>query len=455
MKCSSNPISEHQEVPLADNGRWEDIVARWSRHGHREHSDDGKNRCFVVSVGESNAASSRSAQLLEILALVRAQGDHVVGSTVCQLVRPDARTLLGRGTYEAIVEQAEDCAADLLVIDAELTPSQARNLEDATGFAICDREAVILNVFLRHAKTRRAKIQVEIAQLEYLRPRIRGLGLVMDQQAGGVMRARGPGETASELMARRLDDRLQELRKAAAKLRRTGDVQRKGRSACKRIALVGYTNAGKTTLMNALTAAGLSARDMPFETLDTTSRSLCRHGDHVLLSDTVGFIRRLPPRLLASFESTLAELREASLLVVVVDSADPEWELHLSTTEEQLHKLGASNTARFYVFNKADRAQSIPSEEQASALGHPWMRICSHDADAVGRLKTTLLTMVRGSQRLTRVFVPYVAADAMAIVYAKCRVVATDPRDHGVRFTLEADPQIVMQIQRATKEVRS
>lgn len=455
MKCSSSPINEHQEVPLADKGRWEDIVEHWSRHGHRPLSDDGTNRCFVISVGASNAPSTRSAQLAEILSLVRAQGDRVVGNAVCQLVRPDPKTLIGRGTYEAIVEQAEECEADLLVLDAELTPSQTRNLEDATGFPICDREAVILNVFLRHAKTRRAKIQVEIAQLEYLRPRIRGLGLVMDQQAGGVMRGRGPGETASELMARRLDGRLAELRKAFAKLRRTGDVQRKGRSSCKRIALVGYTNAGKTTLMNALTAADLSARDMPFETLDTTSRCICRHGGDVLLSDTVGFIRRLPARLMSSFESTLAELREASLLVVVVDASDPEWALHLSTTEEQLQKLDAANTPRFYVFNKEDRMQSVAWEEQGGAVGHPAMRLCSHDVEAVGRLKNTLLAMVRGTHRTTRVFVPYGAVDVLATVYAKCRVVEAEPAERGMYFTLEAEPHIVRQIERATEEVQS
>ena len=455
MKCSSNPISEHEEVPVADNGQWEDIVAHWSRHGRRSPASDGKNRCFVISVGTAGESSARTAQLEEILSLVRAQGDHVAGSFVCQMLRPDPKTLIGRGTYETIVAQAEECAANLLVIDAELTPSQTRNLEDATGFSICDREAVILNVFLRHAKTRRAKNQVEIAQLEYLRPRIRGLGLVMDQQSGGVMRGRGPGETASELMARRLDDRLAELRKAFAKLQRTGEVQRKGRASCQRIALVGYTNAGKTTLMNALTAAGLSARDMPFETLDTTSRCLCRHGGDVLLSDTVGFIRRLPPRLMSSFESTLAELREASLLVVVVDASDPEWALHMSTTEAHLEKLDAAETPRFYVFNKADRMPALASDEQAHTSCHPSMTLCSHDPHAVGRLKNELIAIVRGTRRTARVFVPYRAAEVMTTVYAKCRVIDAKPLEEGMDFTLEAEPHVVALIERRAAELKS
>jgi GTP-binding protein HflX len=185
-----------------------------------------------------------------------------------------------------------------------------------------------------------------MAHLEYLRPRIRGIGLDMDQQAGGLMNARGPGETGSELLARQLDGRLTELRRQCTRLERAGQTQRSGRSSCKRIALVGYTNAGKTSLMNGLTAAGLSARDVPFETLDTTSRCLTRHGGDVLLSDTVGFIRRLPARLLASFETTLAEIREASLLAMVVDLSDPEWAMHADTTEAVLERLEAAEIPR-------------------------------------------------------------------------------------------------------------
>jgi GTP-binding protein HflX len=289
----------------------------------------------------------------------------------------------------------------MLVVDAELSPSQARNLEDATGIAICDRELVILNVFLRNARTRRARIQVEIAHLEYLRPRIRGLGLDMDQQAGGMVKARGPGETASELLARQLDGRLVELRKQLARLARSGDTQRKGREACSRIVLVGYTNAGKTSLMNALASAELSARDVPFETLDTTSRCLTRHGGDVILSDTVGFIRRLPPRLLESFESTLAEIVEASLVVVVVDASDPEWEMHLELTEAQITRLGAGQVPRFYVLNKLDRVATAPSPELLAGVGrgHGAMAVCSHDPAAMERLRAALIGLARKEHR--------------------------------------------------------
>lgn len=454
MQFQSSPIEEHAEAPLADDGRWEDIVAHWSRRKPLPH--EGVNRCYVVCVNLADEAPS-DARLREICALVEAQGDIVAGKDVVRVDNPDPRTLLGRGACESVAARAHDCSADMLVIDAYLSPSQARNLEDATGAAICDREAVILNVFLRHAKTRKARIQVEIAHLEYLRPRIRGLGLVMDQQAGGVMRGRGPGETASELMARHLDARLTELRKAFAKLRTSGQVQRSNRTACRRIAFVGYTNAGKTTLMNALTNAGLSARDQPFETLDTTSRCLTRHGGDLILSDTVGFIRRLPERLLASFESTLAEIREASMLAVVVDASDPEWPMHLETTHALLHKLEAAQMPRFYVFNKTDRLVTKPPVERyrRHTGESPILCMSGHEPGDVERLRASLIAAVRANLKPARVFVPYTATRAMALVHANCRVAMSVPNQRGIRFTLEAESHVIRQIRREAQEYRS
>ncbi len=456
MKFQSKAIEEHREVPLADEGQLEDLVARWaSRHQGSATPVGGVNRCYVVSVGASSDDVQREAQLAEILGLVRAQGDEVVGHETLRRPVPDPRTYLGRGAANEVAVHAAECGADMLVLDAELSPSQARNLEDVTGLPVCDREAVILNVFLRHARTRRARIQVEIAHLEYLRPRIRGLGLDMDQQAGGMVKARGPGETASELLARRLDGRLAELHKQFARLVRAGDTQRRGRDTCARVVLVGYTNAGKTSLMNALTAAGLSARDMPFETLDTTSRSLTRHGGDVILSDSVGFIRRLPPRLLASFESTLAEISEASLVVIVVDVSDPEWEMHVETTEAQIARLGAGEVPRYYVFNKVDRVDVLPADERLAAIcgGHEWMAVCSQDPEGMDRLRAAILRAARREHRQVKVFVPYEATAVLASAYAECRVIATEAVARGLVLTLEGAPHVVARLQRAAKEV--
>jgi GTPase len=449
LKFSSKAISEHAEVPLADEGRWEELVAHWSeRHEGRAAGEPEASASYVVSVGPARDPQVRAAQMAEIVALVQSHGGRVVGQEICHLASPNPRTLLGRGAAEDVASRARACGATMLVLDAELSPSQTRNLEDAAGLAICDREAIILNVFLRHARTRRAKIQVEIAQLEYLRPRIRGVGLDMDQQAGGMARGRGPGETASELMARKLDGRLEELQKALGKLATSGKTQRRQRGSCKRMVLVGYTNAGKTSLMNALTAAGLSARDMPFETLDTTSRCLSRHGGDVLLSDTVGFIRRLPERLLASFESTLAEITEASLLVIVVDASDHERELQLETTLRLLERMGAADVPRFYVFNKVDRLAVAPEDHELArwSHGHPALAISTRDASSVADLEAALLRTVRSEQEELTVMVPYEDADTMALVYGKCRVLGSDATREGLTLRIQGPAAVVSRL---------
>lgn len=455
MKFFSKPISEHSEVPLADDGQWEDLVYHWMRRETpiERKERKGVNTCYVVSVYRHGYDHN---QLYEILNLVKAQGDTVAGHETLRLLKTEPRALLGRGVSREIAASAEACGADLLVVDAELSPSQLRNLEDICGIAVCDREAVILNVFLRHAKTRKAKIQVEIAHLEYLRPRIRGLGLDMDQQAGGVMRGRGPGETASELMARHLDDRLAQLRKQFSALQKAGDIQRSARASCKKIALVGYTNAGKTSLMNALTNSKLSAKDQPFETLDTTTRCLTRHGGEVLLSDTVGVIRRLPQRLLASFESTLAEITEADLLLVVIDASDRERGLHLESTEELLQKLGAQCTPRLLVFNKIDRLPRVLQEHELKRLAgnHPFVALSCRQLNAKD-LVQRLVGMVRGKHKQMRVFVPYSAVHLMNMIYAKTRVLNSDASQEGMWFTLEGEPALLQSIEAAAREVRS
>jgi GTP-binding protein HflX len=309
-------------------------------------------------------------------------------------------------------------------------------------------------VFERHARSKRARIQVEIAHLEYLRPRIRGIGLNMDQQTGGMGPARGPGETASELLARRLDGRLADLKRSLEVLERSGAVQRKHRDDCSRIVLVGYTNAGKTSLMNGLTAANLSSRNRPFETLDTTSRCLTRHGGDVLISDTVGFIRRLPERLFASFESTLAELVEASLLAVVVDVSDPEREEHLEITEQLLGKLGAESVPRFYVFNKVDRLETELNavEPVRWSRGHPYRVLSSRDREAVSELEGALLANVRSTLACRRVFVPYRASGVTRAIYAECRVIETTASERGMQFLIEGKPHVVERIALQAKE---
>jgi GTP-binding protein HflX len=447
-KFSSKPISEHAEVPLADDGELESIVAHFrGRHANERvvHAAGG-NDAYVVSVArDARNPRARAAQLAEIVSLVESQGDRVVGHEMQTLAEPDPRALFGKGSAREMAARARACDAAMLVVDAELSPSQTRNLEDLAGVPIADREAIILNVFLRHARTRRARIQVEIAQLEYLRPRIRGVGLDMDQQTGGMARARGPGETASELLARKLDGRLERAKKALARLERAAATQRRSREGKKRIVLIGYTNAGKTSLMNALTGASLSARDMPFETLDTTSRCLTRHGGDVLVSDTVGFIRRLPERLLASFESTLAEIVEASLLVVVVDASDPERHLHLETTLDVVEKMGAGAIPRFFVWNKIDMVETPLAKDEVQQ-GHSYAMLSARDASSVAELERALLDAVRSDEDELSMLVPYERHEIFDLVWGKCRILENDATNEGLRIRVRGPSAVLSQI---------
>lgn len=456
MKFSSLPVPEHDDVPLADDGLWEEVVETWSARQFTLFTEGQQTRVYVLSVGAERDPVVRQAQLAEIVSLVKAQGHTVVGQEIYHLTKLRPRTLIGKGTSQAVAQRARALGATMLVLDAELTPSQMRNLEDEAGIAVADREGVILNVFLRHARSRHARIQVEIARLEYLRPRIRGVGIDMDQQMGGVAGSRGPGETASELMARQLDDRLTELRKANTKLKKAGENRRRHRAQeCRQIALVGYTNAGKTSLMNALTDGDFSSADRPFETLDTVSRSLSRHGGHVVLSDTVGFIRRLPERLIESFESTLAEARDSSLLAIVVDLSDPEWMAHLEIARGLLKKLGAGAIPRFFVFNKVDRLTQPPTEKDLEEVtaGTPFLLVSSHDPGSVKRLRQALLNAVRCDHQAVSVRVPYGASEVLQTIYSRCQVLDSEATPDGLVMSVRGSSIVVDSLRQQNLEV--
>ena len=474
MKFSSKLVAEHLEVPLADEGRFEQIIESWQDARLNTYVDtrgevEQGNVCYVVCLASEHLASeylnrekggNLNGKMAEILGLLSTLGEPVVGQQQYYLHQPNPKTLLGSGKLQQVAHNAKHAGANMLVIDAKLTPSQTRNIEMQTGFAVCDREAIILNVFLRHAQTKAARIQVEIAQLQYLRPRIRGIGLNMDQQAGGIGASRGAGETASQLLARQLDNRLVQLQKSADKLSKASANQRKSRRGCRQAALVGYTNAGKTSLMNALTQAGLSAKDAPFETLDTTTRVLSTQpGRQLLLSDTVGFIRQLPQSLLASFESTLAQTREADLLVIVIDVSDPECALHLQTTLEVLSKLGTDDIEKLFVFNKVDKyigedLQGYCADVCKDVCGsNDFVMVSSLQPAKVLTLKQTITKKLTAAQQTAKVFVPHNATTALSKLYANCQIMDNEANEKGSLFTIQADKAMVAHIKLLAKEV--
>ena len=457
MKFNSKPVVEHKEVPLADEGKFEEVIDQWqSKIHHVSNSSETQNLSYVVSVTDKNSTENKAAKLAEILGLVKAQGDHITGQESVVFSQINPKTFIGLGLLENIAKKAIEAKSSLIVLDIQLSPSQMRNIEQAIDFPVSDRESVILNVFVKHASSRKSHIQVEIAQLKYLRPRIRGIGLNMDQQSGGIMGGRGAGETASELLARQLDKRLVQLQKAATKLTKSNANQRRQRSNCKRISLVGYTNAGKTSLMNALTDSQLSVNNQVFETLDTTTRCLVRgNNGETIISDTVGFIRNLPKQLFDSFESTLEDISETDLIVIVIDASDEEIALQITTTVEVLEKLKAHKIARHYVFNKADLLENPISKVDLSRLtqGHDYSLLSSQDVHLVEDLKQTLLTKVNGQYITSSILVPHSKHSFIKTIYNNCDVINISSNDQGSTFIVKGLEHILNRLIKESEEL--
>lgn len=284
-------------------------------------------------------------------------GAEVVGALTQRRHRPDAATYLGAGKLEELKALREETGATIILFDDELSPTQQRNLERALGVKVIDRTALILDIFARRARTREGRLQVELAQAEYLLPRLAGQWSHLERLGGGIG-TRGPGETQIETDRRLARDRIAHLKRELEEVRRHRRLSRQNRrrQGIPVVAIVGYTNAGKSTLLNALTGAGVLAEDQLFATLDPTTRQVTLPGHQVVLfSDTVGFIQKLPATLVAAFRATLEELDEADVLLHVVDISHPNAEQHQATVEQVLRELGVDQKPTVVALNKVDR----------------------------------------------------------------------------------------------------
>lgn len=293
----------------------------------------------------------------ELAALVETAGGEVAGMLLQNRPTPDPRSFIGDGKVQELKDfiQANDC--DLAVFDNELSPSQMRVLQEDLGVKVLDRSGLILDIFAQRAQTREGQLQVELAQYKYLLPRLIGMWTHLERQEGA-MGTRGPGETQLESDRRHIRRKIQKLEEELESVRKVRSTQRRQRekNAVPVVALVGYTNAGKSSILNRLTDANIPANDRLFDTLDTTTRHLrLEEAQEVLLSDTVGFIRKLPTQLVEAFKATLEELRYADILLHVIDISNPDWESQAEIVDGLIRELGAENTPCLRLFNKCDR----------------------------------------------------------------------------------------------------
>ncbi len=319
---------------------------------------DAGERALLVGLALGRRDRARTESSLEELALLaRSAGARVVGTLLQERARRDPATLIGRGKAEEVKRVCEEEAAEVVILDEDLTPAQQRNLEQAVGRKTLDRTQLILDIFARRARTREGRLQVELAQLDYLLPRLAGKGVLLSRLGGGIG-TRGPGETKLETDRRRIRQRIQKVRREIEHLRRERLTRReaRGRREAPVVALVGYTNAGKSTLFNTLTRAEAVVSDQLFMTLDPLVRKVrLGPGREVLLVDTVGFIQKLPHPLVAAFRATLEEVREADLLLHVVDASTSGVEEREAAVESVLSEIGAGERPRLLLLNKADR----------------------------------------------------------------------------------------------------
>jgi GTP-binding protein HflX len=343
--------------------------------------------------------------------------------------------------------------ARVVLVDHDLTPTQARNLERATGAEVLDRTTVILKIFQRHARTREARLQVEIARLAYEAPRLRESG-GGDRVRGGIG-GKGAGESGLELDRRKIRDRIAELRAELADIERDAGTRRKRRAAQPTVALVGYTNAGKSSLFRALTGSDVYVADELFATLDTTVRALAPETrPRILVSDTVGFIKNLPHDLVASFRSTLEEAREAHLLLHVVDASDPAWRVQREVTLSVLRELGALDEAEpLLVMNKVDLVDA--ATRAAISHEHPdafWMS--AHDPGDVARLREWVVAFFERDMDEAEIFVPYAESRRVADAHRSARVLWERHDERGTHLRVRATADVLARLRTPLAESR-
>ena len=376
-----------------------------------------------------------NASLDELTRLAETAGARVAARLVQAREHPDVRTVIGSGKISELKTICDECGAELCIFDCEMTPSQIRNVEDELGdVRVIDRSMLILDIFALHAATAEGKLQVELAQLKYTAPRLIGKGKQLSRLGGGIG-TRGPGESKLESDKRHLARRVAALEAELEAVENNRRVTRaaRERSGMPRVAIVGYTNAGKSTLLNRLTDAGILTEDKLFATLDPTTRKFTLPGgESILLTDTVGFIRKLPHHLVKAFRSTLEEAALADILLHIVDASDPEYPDEMRVTEELLSELGAGDKPTLVVYNKCDReAEGIPSPTVLPGAQNRAVCISALTGQGMDELTSCLESIVREGKIRTVFCFPNCEAGQLNTLY---RLTAVESVEYGDEF---------------------
>lgn len=380
--------------------------------------------------------------LQELAELVRAAGGEVVGTVVQEKPGCDPSTYLGAGKVAEIAARLAEAPVDLVVFDQELKPTQNRNLEEAWQVKVLDRTGLILDIFARRASSREGKLQVELAQLQYLYPRIMGQWYGLSRLAGGIG-TRGPGEAKLEIDRRRVRERMTRIRHELEKVQMQRDIHREKRERVPIpiVSLVGYTNAGKSTLMNTLTHAGVLVEDKLFATLDPTVRRLkLPSGRQCLLTDTVGFVRKLPHPLVEAFKATFREIDSAELLLHVIDTPQPHVAAQVETVDQVLAELGLAHKVILRVFNKMDLKPTIPV---CLTAGHAARAISAQTGLGLPELLSWIDEQLARDYQRVRLHFPYHKGGAIAQLFRACRVLAEHHDAQGTTLIAELDTKFI------------
>lgn len=416
-------------------------------------SRERREKVVLVGLASSNARVAEAEASLDELALL---ADTAGGEAVDRVVQvrdaPDPATYVGKGKAKEIVERAKALKADAIIFDDELAPAQGRNLEDLAEvnplapnpLKIIDRTGLILDVFAQHAHSAEGKLQVELAQINYMVPRLRGWGEVMSRLGGGIG-TRGPGETKLEADRRRIARRLSKLKRDLKAVEQGRLVSRKSRdrAGVPQVSLVGYTNAGKSTLLNALTGAGVLVEDRLFSTLDPTVRRLeLKDGREAVLTDTVGFVKKLPHQLVEAFRSTLEETKRADLLVHVVDAGREDAEVQVEAVHRVLGEIGAGEIPRLLALNKSDLVHQgdMPRLSEAFAEG---VFVSALRSSGLEDLLEAIAGKLQSPRTVATFLVPFARGDVISSLYEAGEVLEETHEADGTRLVVRAAPRLM------------